>query len=70
MTDTIETLNIRLEKQIEELENFKNDPLNEDFEDGIATLAYEINSTRIRILEEIAHNDSEKQIAVKLLAKI
>ena len=70
MTDTIETLNIRLEKQIEELENFKNDPLNEDFEDGIATLAYEINSTRIRILEEIAHNDSEKEIAVKLLAKI
>lgn len=70
MNDTIEILNIRLEKQIRELENFKNDPLSEDFEDGIATFAYEINSTRIRILEEIAHNDSEKQIALKLLAKI
>mgnify|MGYP000845542057 FL=1 len=70
MKDTIETLNIRLEKQIRELENFKNDPLNEDFEDGIATFACEINSTRIQILEEITHNDSEKQIALKLLAKI
>jgi len=57
MNDTIETLNIRLEKQIKELENFKNDPLNEDFEDGIATFACEINSTRIQILEEITHND-------------
>ena len=70
MNDTIETLNIRLEKQIRELENFKNDPLNEDFEDGIATFACEINSTKTQILEEIAHNDSEKQIAFKLLAKI
>ena len=70
MQDTIEGLNIRLRKQIEELERFKNDPLNEDFEDGIETLAYEINMTRTLVLDHISHNDSEKAYALKLLAKI
>lgn len=70
MKDTLETLNIRLRKQIEELARFKNDPLNEDFEDGIETFAYEINMTRTLVLEHIAHNDSEKAYALDLLAKI
>jgi hypothetical protein len=70
MNNTIESLNIRLSKQIEELEKFKNDPLSENLEDGIEDLCYEINKTRNEILDMIAFNDSEKQHALKLLAKI
>ena len=70
MNNTIESLNIRLSKQIEELEKFKNNPLSEDFADGIENLCYEINKTRNEILDMIAFNDSEKQHALKLLAKI
>lgn len=70
MNDTIETLNIRLAKQIKELENFKNDPLSEDLLEGIETFKYEIDLTRIQIIEEIDWNDSEKEVALKLIATI
>ena len=70
MEITIEHLNIVLEKELKDLESFKNNPESEDLQDGIATFQYEISKTRSLILEHIAHNDSEKEIALKLLTQI
>ncbi len=70
MNETIEHLNIVLEKELRDLESFKNDPESEDLEDGIATFADEISKTKSLILEHIAHNDSEKEIALKLISSI
>ena len=67
MNNTLETLNIKLKNQIKELEIFKNDPSNENFEDGIETLEYEIDLTKKQVVETIAFNDSEKEIALQLL---
>lgn len=70
MEITIEHLNIVLEKELRDFESFKNDPESEDKEEGIATFEYEISKTKELILEHIAHNDSEKEIALKLLTQI
>tara|TARA_B110000483_G_scaffold5773_1_gene6834 strand:+ start:1105 stop:1317 length:213 start_codon:yes stop_codon:yes gene_type:complete len=70
MEITLEHLNITLEKELKDFESFKKDPESEDLEDGIATFQYEISKTRSLILEHIAHNDSEKEIALKLLTQI
>lgn len=70
MNETIEHLNIVLEKELRDLESFKNDPESEDLQDGIATFEYEIGETKKLILEHIAHNDSEKEIALKLISSI
>ena len=70
MEITIEHLNITLEKELRDFESFKNDPESEDLQDGIATFEYEIGKTKKLILEHIAHNDSEKEIALKLLTQI
>ena len=67
MNNTLETLNIKLKNQIKELEIFKNNPSNENFEDGIETLEYEIDLTKKQVIETIAFNDSEKEIALQLL---
>ena len=70
MEITIEHLNITLEKELRDFESFKNDPESEDLQEGIATFEYEISKTKELILEHIAHNDSEKEIALKLLTQI
>ena len=70
MNETIEHLNIVLENELRDLESFKNDPESEDLQDGIATFEYEIGNTKKLILEHIAHNDSEKEIALKLISSI
>tara|TARA_B110000858_G_scaffold112162_1_gene128305 strand:+ start:963 stop:1175 length:213 start_codon:yes stop_codon:yes gene_type:complete len=70
MEITLEHLNITLEKELRDLESFKKDPESEDLQDGIATFEYEISKTKELILEHIAHNDSEKEIALKLLTQI
>ena len=69
MNNTLETLNIKLKNQIKELEIFKNNPSNENFEDGIETLEYEIDLTKKQVIETIAFNDSEKEIALQLLCR-
>lgn len=69
MTETIESLNIRLKKQIRSFEFFKNDPESEDRKEGIETHEYEINETIKLILETIKHNESEKDCFMKLHAK-
>lgn len=70
MEITIEHLNITLEKELRDFESFKNDPESEDLQEGIATFEYEISETKKLILEHIAHNDSEKEIALKLISSI
>ena len=70
MNETIEHLNIVLEKELRDLESFKNDPESEDLQEGIATFEWEIGKTKELILEHIAHNDSEKEIALKLISSI
>lgn len=70
MNDTLEVLNIRLEKQIEEYKVFSSDSTNEDFEEGCACLKFEMLETKERILKEIKFLESEKQIAIDLISKI
>ena len=70
MNDTLESLNIRLEKQIEEYKSFSSDPTNEDYQEGCACLKFEMLETKERILQEIKFLESEKQIATELIAKI
>ena len=59
-----------VEKELRDLESFKNDPESEDLQEGIATFEWEIGKTKELILEHIAHNDSEKEIALKLISSI
>ena len=65
----LEALNERLLKQIRSFEFFKNDPESEDRKEGNKTHEYEINETIKLILKTIIHNESEKDLSMKILAR-